>query len=142
MSKAFTKEDDDAGVTVTSSPSFVVPRGTFRLTARGAEVLGKLDDARVRQALAHAEVLPRLPAELERAVLGATIVVTDEDGAELRYRLVTPEEQGLLGEGCSIQSPIGRALLGTEVGETRGVRTPRGAMELTVVAVLSESGDA
>lgn len=142
MSKAFTREDDDAGFTAPPSSSLSLPAGPLRLTASGARVLASRaaeDGAEpLREALARAEVLPAAPAEPERAALGVTVVVRGDAGGERRYRLVPPEEHALLGEGCSVHSPLGRALLGASAGETREVVTPRGAEELEVIALEGE----
>lgn len=144
MSKAFTKEDDDAGfVAPPSSTSLAVPAGPLRLTASGARALARAAEAGgeraagLAEALARAEVLADVKTP-ERAALGVTVVVVDDEEKERRYRLVTPEELALLGEGCSVQSPLGRALLGATKGEAREVVTPRGAEELTVVDLHGE----
>ncbi len=138
MSKAFTKEDDAGGVEVPTSASFVVPPGPFRLTAHGAVLLARAaeSDARLRDAFARAEVLPALEVTPEVAALGVTVVVENGSGEARQYRLVSPEERALVGDGCSLQSPLGRALLGGRVGETREVSTPRGAEELTITALV------
>ena len=52
---------------------------------------------------------------------------------------IVPEELALLGDGCSVQSPLGRALLGASVGETREVVAPRGAEELEVTGLEGEA---
>lgn len=135
MSRAFTKEDDAGGVTLTASGSFVVPSGPFLLTARGAQRLAASPEARLRDLLARATLLPPAPSTPDRAALGVTVHVRTPTGEARSYRLVPPAEQALTGEGCSIQSPLGRALLGAEVGESREVRTPRGNDELEIVAL-------
>ena len=45
MSKAFTKEDDDGGVTLTPSGSFVVPAGSFRYVYAGESDEASLSSA-------------------------------------------------------------------------------------------------
>ncbi len=143
MSKAFTKEDDEGGFTAPASASLAVPAGALRLTSTGARELaariGAAPDgaAPLRDALARAEVLPPAAAP-ERAALGVTVVVRDGGDHERRYRLVSPEEHALLGEGCSVLSPLGRALLGATEGDAREVVTPRGAEELEVVRLEGE----
>ncbi len=134
VSKAFTKEDDDAGFTAPPSSSVALPTGPFRLTRAGADALARHPNARAREALSHAEVIDAVPAP-ERALLGVTVTVRSTEGTEKRMRLVSPEEFALLGEGCSIASPLGRALLGATVGDVREVRAPRGTTELEVVAL-------
>ena len=138
MSKAFTKEDDEGGFTPPSVSALAgVPAGPFRLTATGAGAVRTHADERVREALARAEVLPRV-VEPARASLGVTVVVEGGDGARRRLRLVSPEERALLGEGCSVEGPIGRVLLGAEVGDVREAKLPRGVEELSIVALEGE----
>ncbi len=138
MSKAFTKEDDDGGVSMPASWSFVVPSGRFHVTAGGAILLEKNSDIRLREILARADILPPTPARPERATLGVTAIVQTSDGEKKTYRLVTSEERGLTGIGCSIHSPLGRALLGKEIGDVCEVATPRGNEELEVIALEGE----
>ncbi len=139
MSKAFTKEDDDAGVSLPLASSFVVPSGRFHVTSSGATLLEKNRDIRIRELLARADILPATPAHPERATLGVTVTVRGDDDKKKSVRLVTSEERGLTGVGCSIQSPLGRALLGKEIGDVCEVVTPRGAEELEVIALEGES---
>ncbi|MBX3234435.1 MAG: GreA/GreB family elongation factor [Labilithrix sp.] len=137
MSKAFTKEDDDAGFAKPpSSTMLAVPTGPFRLTAFGAAKLRRSDDERVREALALAEIVPPIDAP-DRALLGVVVRVRDEQEHEHEYRLVSAAERALLGEGCSVDGPLGRALLGARVGDTREVALPRGRTELEVVALVA-----
>jgi|ERR1700722_7596858 hypothetical protein len=139
MSKAFAKEDDDAGVAMKNAPSMVVPEGPFRLTATGAALLASVADERVRAALARAEVQLPVVGTPVRAALGVTVRTRSDSGEERQLRLVTSAERGLLGQGCSVESPLGRALLGAEVGQVREVVTPRGPEELEVVGLQGET---
>ena len=138
MSKAFTKEDDDAGFSMPSAPSLAAVPGRYRLTATGARLLSAHDDPRVREALDRAERLEPVIAP-ERAALGVTVHVRDDSGVTRDYRLVSAEERGLLGEGCSVDGPIGRALLGATVGDVREIVLPRGTQELEIVGLDGES---
>lgn len=138
MSKAFTKEDDDIGVTETVAPSMVVPPGAFRISTRGAARLAASPDERVRSVLARAEIMAAIPAGPTHAALGVTVHARASNGDARSYRLVTSEEQGLLGEGCSVHSPLGRALLGVEVGDSCTVSTPRGKEKLKILALEGE----
>jgi len=135
LSKAFTKEDDDGGFTPPpSSTSVSIPEGAFRITATGARRAAASSDPRVRDALARAEVLPP-QRDPEHAALGVSVHVRAGNGRERVYRLVTPEEYALLGEGVTVGSPLGRALLGSAVGDVCEVRDEA----LEVVALDGES---
>jgi transcription elongation factor GreA len=57
------------------------------------------------------------------------------DHVEEEYRVVAPEDAAPAAGLISMQSPVGRALLGRAVGEQVSVRTPEGVRGLTVVSV-------
>ena len=108
--------------------------GPFHLTEVGAAKLRASSDERFQEALGVAEIIPT-PIDPTRAALGVVVRVKDEDDVEHDYRLVSATERALLGEGCSVEGPIGRALLGAEIGDVREVKLPRGITELEVVAL-------
>ena len=65
---------------------------------------------------------------------GSTVVVLDtEKDQELTYKLVTSEESDVAKGLISTTSPIGRSLIGKEVGDTAVVTTPNGKRELEVL---------
>jgi transcription elongation GreA/GreB family factor len=137
VSKAFTKEDDEAGFAPPSGAPPSVPRGPFRLTARGARLLRERGDPHVAEALARAEIVGTA-GDRDRAAIGVTVRVRTDTGDERTYRIVSAEERSLVGEGCSVESPIGRALLGARVGDVCEVTIPRGKVELEVIALEHE----
>lgn len=72
----------------------------------------------------------------DRVFFGATVTLKNEDdGVRTTYQLVGPDETDTKGGRISVESPIGRALLGRQKGETVTVKRPRGEVELTVVAI-------
>ena len=108
MSKAFTKEDD-------VTPEVVVP-------------------ARVKTPPPETAPIEQLRGE-GKARLGAHVKVSDGEGHEAEYRLVTPDEADPTHGAVSVESPLGRALLGKSAGDDVTVERPRGAVEYTVEAV-------
>jgi transcription elongation factor GreA len=65
---------------------------------------------------------------------GSTIVVFDTTkDEEFTYKLVTSEESDVSKGLLSTTSPIGRSLLGKEVGDTATVVTPNGKRELEIL---------
>jgi transcription elongation GreA/GreB family factor len=59
-------------------------------------------------------------------------------GAVRTCRLVSAEERALVGDGCSVESPLGRALLGGRVGDVCEAELPRGTEELEILALERE----
>jgi transcription elongation factor GreA len=65
---------------------------------------------------------------------GSTIVVFDlTKDEQFTYKLVTSEESDVSKGFLSTTSPIGRSLLGKEVGDTATVVTPNGKRELEIL---------
>ena len=63
---------------------------------------------------------------------GATVTIEDEEGESKTFSIVGSDEIDSEGGAISWQSPVGRALLGKEVGDTVLVRWDKGQRELTI----------
>jgi len=71
-----------------------------------------------------------------KVVLGATVELEDEDSGEtVRYQIVGEDEADLKHGLINISSPIARALIGKEEGDTAEVQAPGGIRRYEVVAV-------
>ena len=70
-----------------------------------------------------------------RVYFGATVVLEDEDGKRVTYQVVGPDEIDPRGGKLSVDSPIGRALLGKRKNDTVLVMRPAGEIELTVLKI-------
>jgi transcription elongation factor GreA len=74
----------------------------------------------------------------DRAGLGSTLVVLDtKRDEEITYNLVTTEEADAANGKVSTTSPIGRALLGKEVGDVVKVQSPGGVKELEILKLTT-----
>jgi transcription elongation factor GreA len=74
----------------------------------------------------------------DKVGFGATVVVFDSSkNEEISYKLVTSEESDVNQGLISTTSPIGRALLGKQVGEMAIVVTPNGKRELEVLKLTT-----
>ena len=68
------------------------------------------------------------------AQVGSVVRVRDEFGEE-EYTIVGPAEVDVAKGRISMESPVGRALLGHRVGDVVQVQTPGGSRPLTIVTV-------
>jgi len=74
----------------------------------------------------------------DRVGLGSTVVVLDSKREEeVTYNLVTTEEADAANGKISTTSPIGRALLGKEVGDVARVQSPNGVKELEILKLTT-----
>ncbi|MGD0868492.1 MAG: transcription elongation factor GreA [Bryobacteraceae bacterium] len=74
----------------------------------------------------------------DRAGLGSTVVVLDVNrDEEMTYNLVTTEEADAANGKVSTTSPIGRSLLGKEVGDVVRFQSPGGMKELEILKLTT-----
>jgi len=79
--------------------------------------------------------LDKLPTD--RAAFGSTVHLKEADGNTVIYRLVMPEDTDPAQGMISTASPIGRSLVGKEVGDEVQVPTPSGQREFEVIKLLT-----
>ena len=98
--------------------------------------LGQLKRRMGELAMVNLDNIPR-----DRVGLGSTIVVFDSTkDEEITYKLVISEESDVTKGLISTTSPIGRALLGKEIGDTAVVVTPNGKRELEILKLTTIHG--
>jgi transcription elongation factor GreB len=85
-------------------------------------------------------VLEPVPHPSGRAYFGAWVTVEQEDGEERTWRLVGPDEFDVARGWLSIESPLGRALVGKAAGDVAVVQRPAGPSEVTLLAVTWTPG--
>ena len=74
----------------------------------------------------------------DKVGLGSTVIVLDtKRDEEITYNLVTTEEADAANGKISTTSPIGRALLGKEVGDEVRVQSPGGVKELEILKLTT-----
>jgi transcription elongation factor GreA len=80
--------------------------------------------------------MSRIPKD--RVGLGSTVTVLDlTKDEEVTYQLLTSEEADVAQGRISTTSPIGRALLGKQVGDTVKVTIPGGTREMEIIQLTT-----
>lgn len=83
--------------------------------------------------IARAVIITANTANSETVVFGAQVTVEDPTlKKEIVYTLVGPEDVDLMQNRISIQSPIGKALIGKRQGDSVDFTTPRGVKTLVI----------
>jgi transcription elongation factor GreB len=162
MSKAFTSEE--ATLEVLVPPRAPLPAGVSNyVTPHGLELLRRerheLEAARAElergpeegraaalaawstrlaeldRRLASAELVepPASPPKVAR--FGSSVTVADESGVEKTYAIVGVDEADPAQGKIAFLSPLARALLGRELGDTVTVQTPGKHLELEIVGL-------
>ncbi len=100
------------------------------IESRISELEGKIADARI------VEINGRTS---ETIVFGATVLVVEQESqSKKQYTLVGQDEADMKFNKISVQSPVGRALIGKRVGDFVEVKTPVKMVEYEVVEIKFE----
>ncbi len=138
MSKAFTKEDDDAPAPLPRRRGVPVPTEVPNyMTAAGERVL-RIELATAEGDRAH-EIAEHLgtaivmepPADRSRVGFGARVTVEDDSGRRTTYRIVGAIEADPKAGAVYFRTPIAEGLHDAQVGDS--VTLPRGDVEVVAI---------
>ena len=82
--------------------------------------------ADIEDQLSRAQIIDPTSLSGDKVLFGATVTLKDEDGKTIKYQLVGQVEADAKVGRISYNSPLGRALIGRQVGEEVEVSTPSG----------------
>jgi transcription elongation factor GreA len=102
------------------------------------EEQGKLEAriADLEKKLANAQILEEEDVKTDKAYLLSTVTILNKNNdKEMKYKLVSADESDLKQNKLSIESPIGKAVLGSEEGETVEVEVPAGKLKLEILSI-------
>lgn len=95
--------------------------------------------AELETKLADARVVDTTGRTTETVVFGATVAVIEQESqSKKQYTLVGQDEADMKFNKISVQSPVGRALIGKRVGDFVEVTTPAKVVEYEVVEIKFE----
>lgn len=91
--------------------------------------------AQLQGIVANSQVIDIANIQSDKIVFGATVTLYDgEKDVEVVYKIVGQEESDIKSGKISYTSPIGKALIGKEEGDTVVVKAPKGEIEYEVVS--------
>ena len=80
-------------------------------------------------------VVSQAPSDRGRVFFGAHVTLESASGAQRRYRIVGPDEFDMSPEYVSMDSPLGKALLGKRLADQFELQLERGTQSYTIVAI-------
>ena len=96
----------------------------------------------LKDKLSRAEVIDCTEVNCSRAVFGTIVTMLDlDEDIEVSYQLLGPEESDVEKGIISIQSPLGRAIIGKEIGDEAKVVTPGGIREFEIINITAPEND-
>lgn len=89
----------------------------------------------LKDRIMRAKIIHEEPSASGRIRLGSTVILKTGDGPQKVFRIVGPQETDPSHGRISHLSPLGRALIDHNVGDTVAVKTDRGEIEYRIIDV-------
>lgn len=104
--------------------------------AKEAQGLLEAKIAKLKQDLSNARVIDESQLDNSKAfILSKVTIKNTKNNQQMTYTLVAPNEANLKQGKISVESPIGKGLLGKAVGEIAEVKVPNGVMHFEIVEI-------
>lgn len=104
--------------------------------AKDAQGLLELKISKLEEVIANARLVDESTIDTSKvSVLSKVRIKNKRNGATMEYTLVSEEEADLKQNKISVQSPIGKGLLGKKAGEVAEITIPAGKIEFEVLEI-------
>lgn len=92
--------------------------------------------AKLKNQLANARLIDDSKIDASRALILSTVTIKNiKNKMEISYTLVAEQEADLKLKRISINSPIGKGLMGKTIGDIAEIITPGGKMEFEIINI-------
>lgn len=107
--------------------------------AKEAQGMLEMKIAKLEETLASARLIDESQLDTSKVlVLSKVRIKNQTNGTEMIYKLVADGEADLASGKISVNSPIGKGLLGKSVGEVAEIQVPNGTMKFDVLEITRE----
>ncbi len=104
--------------------------------AKEAQGMLELRIAKLEETLASARVVDASQLDNSKVLILSTVRIRNQqNGKEVTYTLVAQNEANIAQGKISVDSPIGKGLLGKSVGEVAEIKVPSGTMHFEVLEI-------
>lgn len=104
--------------------------------AREAQALLEVKISRLKEMLANARLVDETQLDLSKVSILTTVKIKNiKNNAVMKYTLVAENEADLKSGKISVDSPIGKGLLGKKVGDKTDVTVPAGVVTFEIVEI-------
>lgn len=104
--------------------------------AKEAQGLLELKISKLEEVLSKARILDETNIDSSKALILSNVKVKNHKlGKVFNYTLVSEKEADIKSGKISVQSPIGKGLLGKEVGDIIDIEVPNGTMKFEILEI-------
>lgn len=107
--------------------------------AKDAQGMLELEINNIETLLANAEILDKSQLDGSKVTVLSTVRMMNlKVNKEVKYTLVSESEQDLKAKKISVDSPIGKGLLGKVVGDVAEIEVPAGKLKFEILEITIE----
>lgn len=104
--------------------------------AKEAQGLLEMKIAKLEAIIANARLIDNSTIDNSKVFILSNVKIKNvANGMEMEYTLVAENEADLKAKKISVDSPIGKGLLGKAVGEIADVQTPNGIVKFEIIEI-------
>ncbi|HLW29315.1 MAG TPA: transcription elongation factor GreA [Brumimicrobium sp.] len=104
--------------------------------AKEAQGILEMKISKLRDIISNARLIDESTLDNTKALILSTVRIKNlGNNTEVTYTLVAESEADLKEKKISIDSPIGKGLLGKSVGDIADVETPRGVLQFEILEI-------
>jgi transcription elongation factor GreA len=92
--------------------------------------------AKLKNVISSARILDESQLDTSKVLIHSNVVIKNTaNGMEFKYRLVADSETDVRNGKLSVNSPIGKGLLGAIVGDISEIQVPSGVMKFEIISI-------
>ena len=107
--------------------------------AKEAQGMLEMQIAKLENTLANARIINESELDNSRVLVLSNVEVKNKaNSLVMKYKLVAQSEADLKSGKISVESPIGKGLLGKKAGEIAKISVPSGSIELEIISITRD----
>lgn len=107
--------------------------------AKEAQGMLEMRISKLEEIYANARLIDESVLDTSKVLVHSTVKIKNQsNGMEMQYKLVAQSEADLKTGKISVDSPIGKGLLGKEVGDLAEIEVPNGVMKFKIIEISRE----
>ena len=104
--------------------------------AKEAQGLLELEISKLEETLSNARIIDESKLDTSKVLVLSTVKIKNlNNSATMEYKLVAQSEADLAKGKISVDSPIGKGLLGKKVGDTAEISIPNGNVKFEILEI-------
>ena len=107
--------------------------------AKEAQGLLEMKISKLEELVSNARLIDESQLDTDKVLVLSTVKLKNQqNGMEMTYTLVSESEADLKSGKISVTSPIGKGLLGKEVGDVAEIEVPNGTLKFDILEISRE----